>query len=316
VSELINRAIEKWGRWPTVARDAAAIPVAPTALVKLGYYTGATRLMIKLGMSWFNIRQDYFTDEKLTKLFKQLSLTAIKISQKKNVDLRPSVSAVIMAMKPSALRTVSQKILKDLLDTYVYTKYIPKPTKKSSMCTLCSLANCTRTGGAGGASNAGSHMTTVVKKAMWSINRLLKVEGRGHTLTSVLRKAIDSNLDPKLVTAAKWGARITGPYVITFLGLVTLALYPVLSKRLAALGLMISKSDFQALLFKDIYSLRAFLAQEPDANIEPFLLRVVAAASPVAIVQGTVASSLGNSVPGEFCNFCTSAYGTCLSADR
>lgn len=313
VSQLIDGVLKKQGRLVRAAHGAAAA-VAPRAAawVGRGNVTGGsvTVALVQRLLALFGVKPEYISADNMATLLKRIAPTIVKILKGVDVDLRPAVSAVVMALNPSALRALAQSTLQNLLNTYVYAQYKPSSSEGSAMCTMCAQADCRRAP-TKVRSNAPARMAAVVEKVVWSINRLLEVEGRGHTLTSVLRRAIDSNLDPRVATAVEWGSRLTGQRVVAVVGLIVSALYPVLSKRLNAMGLIVSQKDFSALVLKELQRVRGFLAKQPGANLEPFIVKLVAAASPIGIVQGAIAAQLRNASPNQFCKFCASTYSSC-----
>lgn len=235
--------------------------------------------------------------------------TVQAILRDQNVDVRPLVSAIIMAMNARDVRRLGQDTLRGLLDTYVYSKVAS--SGPGVMCKLCGSVTCSGQGTvqASKMGASGPKMAALVAKALRSINELLPLEDRSLTVTKAVRFALSHYLPSKATVAA----RMVPSQLVSVAGLIATAMYPAIRQRIRALGLDIEYADFAAIATKDLQTLRAFVAGDPKANIEPFLVRVVAGSKPLGLVAGAVgALTARGATTSEFCQLCRSTYSTCI----
>lgn len=301
LSQMIyNEVVLATGRFSTAALGAAKL-----ALVVLSQ--NVTKVMIRELYKWMPTKPL----ENVTFVSKALARSKARImdiAQNKKVDIRPVVSSIIMNMSPRDARMLGKGIVKDLLDTYVYSAYVSS-SGGGAMCKLCSKASCSSPQTAGRHNSA--RLSAIVQKVLLAINSLLSLDDRNLTFTRALRKAADSNIQSALVKkVVTFGARFTPSTAVILAGLIAQSLHPFLNSKLRNLGLEIDGQTFLALAVKDLPSLVRFVANDPKANIEPFLVRLVAGAKPIGILSGLVGSRYGAATT-EFCSMCKTLYSVC-----
>lgn len=252
---------------------------------------------------------DFIDPSKGVTLIRRLKPFVMAFLKRKPVDMRPVATALIMAMRPTALRALAQRHLRNLLNEYVYAAYVPTPGP-GAMCQLCSSASgsCDK---AKSSRNNGSHMAKLTRRTIQAINILLMVDGRGLTLTTAMQQAIKANITSRLSTALKWGAKLTGAQMGVLLQEITVALFPFFDRRLHAMGLKLEKPSFATFVRTHLSTLRAFLMGVRAMSIDNLLVDLVHVAKPLGILQGAVQSAVRGSSSSEFCALCKTAYPSC-----
>lgn len=232
------------------------------------------------------------------------------IAAGKKVDLRPVVSSIIMNMTARDARTMGKNLVKYLLDTYVYSAYVSSGGG-GTMCKLCSKVSCGSNAPVKATAHNAARLSLIVQKVFKAINSLLSIDDRRPTVTQAIRQAADSNISSAAVkqVAVLW-AKWTPSTGAVLMGVIVQMLHPWLNSKLRSLGLEIDKQTFWALAVKDLPSLVRFVAKDPKADVEPFLVRLVAGAKPVGVLSGLVGARYGTGT-SEFCTLCKTVYGTC-----
>lgn len=231
------------------------------------------------------------------------------IAQNQKVDIRPIVSDFMLNMSPRDARMIGKGLVKDLLDTYVYSPYVSSSSGGGTMCKLCSKASCSSAQKA--TPHDAARLARIVEKVLQAINALLSIDDRRLTFTGALRKAADSNIPSAMMKkVVVFGAKLTPSTAVVLAGLIAQGLHPFLNSKLRNLGLEIDGTTFLALAVKDLPSLVRFVANDPKANLEPFLVRLVAGAKPIGILGGLAGSRYGVATT-EFCSMCKSLYSVC-----
>lgn len=242
--------------------------------------------------------------------------TVVGLTSNQDVDLRPLVSSLVMALDKHHARILSQAVLDHVLNTYVYTKYVPTASGGGGfMCDLCSRATC------GGKKSSSAHnaqasakLAALLGRAMKAVNILLSIDARGLTLTKALRQAMDTQLDSKKVLALviQAGAHTAGSTAgKTILAALGVAFGKWINNLLKAYGLGIGSLELGMILFRELPTVRAFVNKDFSRSIEPVLIKIIAAARPVNLVRGIAGAFTSGTTTSEFCALCRTSYAAC-----
>ena len=223
----------------------------------------------------------------------------------REVDVRPLARAVIDALEPAYAVQLARGVLKSVLDTYIETAYVSKGGPRT-VCLLCAEVASCRAGSAPG--HGGGHhkdishqLGALLGRALHAVNALLSIAERPTTVTEVARRALDTYVGARTMTAASW----TGPAWTLALQKLRAAVYPRVNALMHRVGLAISPQEFERVLTQDLAKIRAVVARTPGASIEPVLVHLVVAAQPGDLVRGAVAVG-SHRVPGRaFCTMCS-----------
>lgn len=244
----------------------------------------------------------------LVTLMRRIQPGMTNIMARKHTDLRPIVFAVVDALKPANARALAGDYLKNMLNTYVYAAYVPSK-EPGVMCRACGAA-ASSCGKVHPSRNNGSHLARLAQRAIAAMNLLLRVEGRGLTVSSALQTAMRANLTEALAAQLKKVIRYSSP-VKPLIPYIASAFFNFFDRRVKPMGLRLDPGSFKALVANHIQTLYRFLSGE-KVSIEQFLVALVHAAKPMGIVKGAFESYVAKgSTTTEFCTMCKTMYPTC-----
>lgn len=230
-----------------------------------------------------------------------------------DVKMGPILSAIIMAMDAATVRQTGQNALRYLLQVYIYEESDPQA---GTMCSLCASAQCDQIAASAGQAASGQPLADLTKRVMRSIDELL-VEYEGRTLTAVVREIVFGPARPAsgvrgiaAAAAAQMVAALPRGVNVAVAG-VAVPLYGFVRRKLNSMGLDMSMPQYVSIIARDLKTVREFTAGKPGVNIEPMLVRCVAAAKPLGLIAGAVRARYGGPVTPEFCALCRTKYGAC-----
>ena len=275
---------------------AAAATLTPTVLLRWV----ATNVLRKYGVEVDAVA--------LGGMFQRAKGTVLAILANKNVDMRPLVKAVVMSVEAEQVRAMAANIVKDVLDTYVYSKY-SSSSEGGMMCKLCSSTPCGQPQSQVAYNPKHAlKLASLLGRAMTAINGLLSVEARGLTLTKVLRQVADTYLGDKVMGAVqvttKWG-------ISTALSALVAAGHPLVNAKLKQYGLSITQKDLMDILWNDIVTIRAFAHKDFSRPLDPVLVKIVVKAQPVGLLRGVAGAALKGRGSSQFCALCKSTFPAC-----
>lgn len=285
----------------------AAVKVVGTAV--LGAVQGLTPLagwLLRFAASFQWIAVDAAVTERFIRGCRK-SLQNILLGRP--TDMRPVVSAAIMALPSRDVRKLAAGVVTSVLETYVYNPYKSTSTEPGMMCKLCGAVACMSRQGTKINANAPRKLADILKRAMQAIDQLLLLDGRKLTVTKALRQAMDTYLGGVSqfvlsLTTTPLGTAITQ--------MVALPLHPVVNKLLKTYGLGITFQDFAVIVLRDFQTVKAFIRKDFSRSMEPVLVSIVTKARPIGLLQGVAGALAKSGATSEFCALCQSAYGTCV----